>query len=727
MRWTLSSRPRASDGQQGAFRGCTPLILCVLLAATLLLLRATPAHAAQNAPPRNILVLYNSGQGQTASMNIFAEGFQLVANYFGLLPEYRDVAQRPLPDDSEMQRYRFVVSAFGADAMSQPVEYLHWLLEQFDAGRKVLVLGRLGATKDANEELVDPQLVARVYERLGFAYNRAAMQEMARLRYTYVDQEVMGFERPLPPLPRAYVDMDLLEQAGPDAPGPQEMRVLVRVRRASEEGDGAPQVAYGPNGGIALTEYLYWMDQVSFRKRWYVDPFTFFPAALGIQNEPVLTPTTQNGVRVAFSHVDGDAFMGFTEFSHQKVCAEILRDEIFTVYALPFTLSVIVAEVGPEYRGSQRSMNLAREIFALDNVEPASHTFSHPYVWNKEDRKEFEDDLPALHGIPVEGYTFDAKTEIVASCRYITENLAPPDKPCNLLLWSGNCEPSADQIALADENDILNINGGDSVKNENTSLFRVSGLYRWVRGRYQIFTGQANENILTNLWTGPFYGFRNTVQTMEATGSPRRLMPVNPYYHFYSGEKYAAVQALKDVYDWMLEQELSHIYASRYVRMVEGFIHAKKARRQDGDGWEFSDYGLCASVRFPADAPAPDLARCENVLGWSRQEQGLFVHLEPYADKAVLRLSGSLDGHADRPFVDKAAGLVTDYVAEPGKVSLTFDCFWDTGWLALAGLVPNSAYAVSGTSAASGSHQSDAGGRLLLENLQSGTLELQRQ
>jgi hypothetical protein len=35
----------------------------------------------------------------------------------------------------------------------------------------------------------------------------------------------------------------------------------------------------------------------------------------------------------------------------------------------------------------------------------------------------------------------------------------------------------------------------------------------------------ANENIYTNLWTGPFWGQRRVVQTFERTGSPAGCGP----------------------------------------------------------------------------------------------------------------------------------------------------------------------------------------------------------
>ena len=52
-----------------------------------------------------------------------------------------------------------------------------------------------------------------------------------------------------------------------------------------------------------------------------------------------------------------------------------------------------------------------------------------------------------------------------------------------------------------------------------------------------------NENVYTNDWTGPFYGFRDVIDTFRMTGEPRRLKPINLYYHTYSASKVAALKA----------------------------------------------------------------------------------------------------------------------------------------------------------------------------------------
>ncbi len=69
---------------------------------------------------------------------------------------------------------------------------------------------------------------------------------------------------------------------------------------------------------------------------------------------------------------------------------------------------------------------------------------------------------------------------------------------------------------------------------------------------FQVFATNQNENIYTNLWHGPYYGFERVIETYELTEKPYRFKAVNIYYHSYSGTKVASLRALRKVYDYVL-------------------------------------------------------------------------------------------------------------------------------------------------------------------------------
>lgn len=109
-----------------------------------------------------------------------------------------------------------------------------------------------------------------------------------------------------------------------------------------------------------------------------------------------------------------------------------------------------------------------------------------------------------LYHLDIPGYTFDAGRETVGSAAYIRDRLAPPGKPVKILLWSGDTAPGADTLRVTEQAGLLNMNGGDtSITRANPSLTAVGALGIEKSGFLQVYAPITNENIYTNLWTGP--------------------------------------------------------------------------------------------------------------------------------------------------------------------------------------------------------------------------------
>ena len=648
--------------------------------------------------------------------NIVYETCQMVLNYYGMLPEYRNVDAGPLPGDESMAGYRGVITAFSGSGPEDPKACLAWLLRQMEAGRKLIVLGSLAVPASGDPESGAGRLASDVYGGLGLRHEGNYTAVRSLLRYARKDPAGMDFERDLPAFPEIY------EQYVPTG---EDLHVFLSVRRIDRPESESAVVVTGPAGGFAMVEYMRWQDPVTFKKQWYLDPFRFFREALGLESAPAPDPTTLNGLRVAISHVDGDAFSGISRIDDdQPLCGEVIRDRVLERFDFPVTVSVITGEVSPEALGSERLKELAREIFALPNVEPASHSYSHPYYWDPEDTGKSR--YHRLHGIEIPGYAFDPAVEIDGSVAYISRELAPPHKPCRVFLWTGNCEPRASDLARCDLLGLLNMNGGDTVFDAlSDSYTGVAPYYRNVRGEIQVHTGQANETILTNLWEGPYHGYRNVITTMERTGSPRRVAPIDIYYHFYSAEYPASLEALQDVYTWALGQETARMFTSQYLEMVRGYLDARI--RGIGPGrWEVRDYGACTTVRFEDPSLRVDLGRSENVLGWVREPQGLFVSLAPDRERAVVQLSENAVPPLEAlPYVRKAGGRVEIVEREENRMSLRYRGFGE-GMIRIAGLEPGRTCTVSGSALGENGFRRapDADGTLTLTPVFTGTLEV---
>ena len=248
---------------------------------------------------------------------------------------------------------------------------------------------------------------------------------------------------------------------------------------------------------------------------------------------------------------------------------------------------------------------MAREIFALPNVEPSSHTHSHPLFWQyfarysreqekallnhypqkpkdkfappgssvvSDNAKDGWDDPPetaqkeepplkqGINDEPVDvvlkkyyqtprSYAckpFSLDDEISGSITRINE-LAPEGKKVKLLQWSGDTSPFEKALAKTREAGATNINGGDSrFDNEYPSYSSVAPIGLKVGDERQIYSSNSNENTYTSLWTARFFGYRYLQTTVLNTESPMRVSPFNLYFHIFSGEKQASLNAVKE-------------------------------------------------------------------------------------------------------------------------------------------------------------------------------------
>ncbi|WP_245577129.1 polysaccharide deacetylase family protein [Maridesulfovibrio zosterae] len=673
---------------------------------------AFPAAAAP--VKRKVLVLYVSDGAFPARENFFMEGFALPLNYLGFMYQLIDFNDFDYPDSTEMEKYEAILTSFPDDKMAEPEKFLKWLAEQQKSGKKIIIIGSLGAYTNLENEVVDSALIKEIYSNLGFSWQGNATNDRMKLKYAAIDNKWMNFERKLPVFPYYYAQVVPVSNA---------TSTWVAVSENGKTANGSV-VATGPGGGFAFNGYIRWQDPVNYLKQWYLNPFEFLRQSLGLQGMPAFTPTTLNGLRVAFAHIDGDGFAGYTEVDKNKNCGEIIMERIFARYDFPNSASVIAGEIDPDVRGSIDNVELARTLFDMKNVEPSSHTYTHPFAWNAKlrDSKEYDQDF-IVGQYEKTGYKFNAKYEIVDSCNYISESLAPAEKPCRVLFWSGMCDPTSEQVAIADNAGLLNLNGGDSVMDSRrNSYFGVSPLYLALGQYNQIFTGQANENILTNLWTGPFFGFRNIVETMKRTESPRRVMPIDIYFHFYSGEKFSSLQALEDVYEWVMNQDTARVYASSYIKMVRGFLTGV-INKNDPDHYTFNGYGDCLSVRINSLNKVPDLESCRNVIGYDILPDGVYIHLKPDTKQAELVLTGDNGANSKYIYIKKASGWVRDLTHTANGVRFVFECF-SKGKIVFGGVNPDHKYRIIRPDHAATEVGSNGQGILTLRDITSGPVEI---
>ena len=334
----------------------------------------------------------------------------------------------------------------------------------------------------------------------------------------------------------------------------------------------------------------------------------------------------------------------------------MLLKEILERYRLPHTVSVIEGETSVRglYPAQSAALEaIARKIFTLDSVEIASHSFSHPFRWQAAAAAAKNVSASEIYSLKVPGYTYDSRAEVQGSISYIDKVLAPKGKRVRVFLWTGDCNPDDEPLSQTEAAGVFNMNGGDTlITRADPTITQVSPL-GIPRGRYfQVYAPNQNENVYTGLWEGPYYGFERVLETFQMTESPRRLKPVNIYYHMYSTTKTASLAALHKVYRWALAQPLFAVFASEYIAKVNDFQRIVVARALDGT-WLVRGAGALRTMRVPAALGAPS---GDGVAGHLREGESAYVHL--YADEARI---GFAQGVAPLPALAEANARITSF------------------------------------------------------------------
>lgn len=670
------------------------------LAAALVAALAFPAAAAEpgwKPVPRQVLVLYSGRSVPDASRDVHYIPFHLraevVVNHLGLEAVYLD-ADRPLPDPSSFKDARAVMTWFADEAaFPDPVPLCRWLHRAMDGGKRWVLLGRTGlrVKKSEGQPVLLPECQATL-ARLGYVDSGPRPVDPFSAALGRVDPAFVGFERKPDPT------------ENPSVPAVRLLPGATALLTVAFHDGGDPlsePVALTPAGGFALDPFLLYVNREvhPLEYRWVTDPFAFFEAALGVRGLPRPDVTTLSGRRVYMSRVDGDGFFNRAELDPRKFSGEFFLREFLEKYpASPFTVSLIAGYYDLALYRTPEALTLSRLVFNRPNVEPASHGYAHPLVWSS-----------GTVSLNIPRYSLDGKTEIVASARMLQERFLSSRRSVGLFLWTGDCLPSAEDLALPGRAGMLNMNGGGGRLDARfPSYSYLWPLSRVAGGARQVYAPSYNENDFTNLWTAQYYGYREARETFERTGAPRRVKPVDVYVHFFSAERHASLEALRGVYAWAHAQPLIPVWGSRYVRAVQDFF-ALKVSQRGPRRFLLSGGPALRTVRFDAPGAVVDLAASRGVVGFRSEPGSLYVHLDESDSREVVLGPAAGAG----PWLEEANFEVSAFARTAGGVRFKKSGWWK-GEGVLAGCAPGRRYRVT-EGARTWTVQAASDGRLRLE------------
>ncbi|MCU1729656.1 bifunctional glycoside hydrolase 114/ polysaccharide deacetylase family protein [Pseudomonas sp. 7P_10.2_Bac1] len=576
--------------------------------------------------PRRIAMLYDPREGDLTanSGHVMLGG---LIEYLGYRIDYFAVDQ-PLPSYHFSGLYAGVVSWMSSGAPQDDQRFNRWVSQRLDENVPLAFFDGM--------PIENPVLL----KRLGL--RTSPFSGPTPLTLVSQDKSLVGsFEAPLALRSRGLTPLMVLPE------GPKPALVV-----ANAKGDQYVQVAIGQWGGIALNPYL--VESNGEKNRWIIDPFAFVQRALRLPLQPHPDVTTENGRRIATVHLDGDGFPSRAEVRGTPYAGQAVHDLFIKPY--PFLTSVSIIEGEISARGmfpflAKELEPIARSIFADSKVEVATHTYSHPFFLQPE-KSSHQEGFSAEYGlnIRIPGYNkIDFYREVVGSRDYINNKLTTPQKPVKMIFWPGDALPDAATIKIAYEAGLQNVNGGTTIiTHANPSLTGLSPLLRPTEGGLQIYAPIINENMYTNLWRGPYYGFRDVIDTFELTDNPRRLRGLHLYYHFYSGTKQASIKVMNDIYAYMIKQQSISLWMSDYLPRVRGLYESSLARTVDGN-WQVRGLNALRTLRIDPQMGWPDLSRSQGVAGVRDLPQGRYVHLS--SDHALLALRPDRD---PRPALEQA-------------------------------------------------------------------------
>ncbi len=625
---------------------------------------------------REILALYDSRHEKRPDRSRLHRLAEMPLNWLGYKLAFTDV-NGTLPAGEELQRYRGIVTWF-SEPLADPKSYLAWLDTATAAGLRLACLAELAPPEPPGTQ----DVVTRIFARLGLRFTDQFVKVTYKSKLLTVNSEMAGFERPIDKVLPAFPVLQ-----------PASAATQVHLSASVPDIDGVPSSALivtSPGGGYVSDGFTIYYDEASGKVRWIVNPFLFFKLALGEDRFPVPDATTLFGRRMYFSHIDGDGWNNISEIEGfrelQAATADVIRAEAIEPFRdLPVSVGLIAGDAVPELGGLETARQSAAKIFALPQVEVASHTYTHPFAWGFFENYDRQGELALidqatrpsssmmdrmrgiLYKIAGKSQVSDARNRYVAGSAdlprsylkvpfdiatevsgalALSESLAPPGKKAGIYLWSGDTEPSEAIVRATRLAGVRNMNGGDTrLDAEFPSVFYVPPIARPVGAERQIYAANSNENTYTNNWRGPYYGQLMLEQTLNNTESPRRLKPFNLYYHMYSGEKPGALSAIKHFLNLARTSPVIPVKASTYAAVAGSFFDAV-IQQVDAMSWAISNRGSVQTFRFDeAQEIEIDFSRSQGVLGAKILNRSLYLSLDSAVEPALIVLRKSAKTH----------------------------------------------------------------------------------
>ncbi len=658
----------------------------------LILFLFLPLTAYSEMIPRRVIAFWDSLAEEIVEDSLVHMTLELPLNHLGIEVIYHDIHE-PLPDIIQRKDIRGVVLCFQkGTSMHNPILFIDWLVEVMDAGKKLIILKNSGFITNSQGINTPNEHLNRIYEKIGFTNTQEWVNYPFEYQILERNSELFPFEKNFPtPLPGFEICKIYASYAK------SYLTVGIQGKPASE----SDLIIISSYGAFVSEDYtntfdkiLYTTDPISLG--WYFNPFRFFELALDLSFLPIPDTTTLLGRRIFTSTCHGDFWNGSTdieEFKKKRTsCAEVILEKVIKPNPdIPIAVGVVAADVDPKWVAKKDSQEITRRYFALPQVEAASHTYSHPYDWNFFKTGSYQKEIDFLHLYPYGSWQnsflswyrakkfqlfspkefekkklkwgfatprtyanepFDINKEISGAANFLSQ-FAPPDNKVKLLIWSGDSIPWEAAVKLTYQAGLKNYGGGFVQYDANRpSYLFVFPLGRNLGGYIQLYTGANGDNNYTDEWKEKFYAFQFLTGTLKNTETPRRVKPINLYFHIYSGEFQASVNAILSNIAFIRTQLPISMTVNRYCDIGAGF-YSIEFEKMGQRRWKIHKRQGLQTIRFEnGEKLKLDFNNSEGVIGCKTYQGVLYVHLDPIYENPIVALAEREEiNDAHHPFI----------------------------------------------------------------------------
>ncbi len=714
----------------------TKLVAIIIFAISLVYTGDIAVWAQPAKLPRTIIALYDrdfEGDPRFTRIHKFLE---MPLNHLGYVVKYYNIRE-PLPEITSDVKGAVIWFSVDTQ-LEDISWWLDWLHNLLDNKKKLLLIGRLGVAdklRDTDPEII--KQINKLLNRIGVRDNNNWINLTYDVKVLHRDKRVVDFERNYGGLFPPYISTTIFDKRAvshlrleaPQFEHETSDLVITHPNGGYIARNYAVYLQETNNGEDYFGQWF--INPFRFLRMVFDADNQPKPDVTTLNGKRIFYSHIDGDGWNNLAELEKYKNTGV-------LAAEVLYNEILKPYShLPFTVGFVVSELEVSCQGTPQSKDIARKILALPNIEAGSHTHSHPLLWSyfadgaydeqerfgdkypgrlykrfflsmlfdgeatdlatKIFQKEYKPYTPDPNRDPFIGIKsayvteeeklrdyklprsyacepFSLEREIGGSVEYINA-LSNGKKKVKLYQWSGNTVPFEAAIAETRKQGLYNINGGDSrFDSEFPSYTSVSGIGVQVGNERQIYSSNSNENTYTNLWTGRFFGFRYLRTTVANTETPVRVDPFNVYFHVYSAQKQASLNAVLENLNYAEEQDIIPIFTSEFAAIANSFYNVDFVKLGD-NSWKILNRGAVQTIRFDkATLQTVNFNKSKGVLGQFHYQGSLYVALDPEYDTPIISLKNKANiagyDYATRPYLIKSNWKIKDL--HIGKDMLSF-------------------------------------------------------